>query len=161
MLRSMGARIRLENIQENGGEPSADLVAESSTLEGIEIGGDMIPRVIDELPVIALAACFAKGTTVIKDAAELRVKESDRIRATVDGLSRMGARIEERPDGMVIHGVGHLTGAECDSFGDHRIAMTMAVAGLLARGETAVIGAEAASVSYPEFWDSIRALQGD
>jgi 3-phosphoshikimate 1-carboxyvinyltransferase len=161
VLRSMGARIRLENVQEGGGEPSADLVAETSSLEGIEIGGDMIPRVIDELPVIALAACFAKGTTVIRDAAELRVKESDRIRATVDDLSRLGARIEERPDGMVIHGVGHLTGAECESFGDHRIAMTMGIAGLLARGETAVTGAEAASVSYPEFWDSIRALQGD
>ena len=161
VLRSMGARIRLENVQEGGGEPSADLVAETSSLEGIEIGGDMIPRVIDELPVIALAAGFAKGTTVIRDAAELRVKESDRIRATVDGLSRMGARIEERPDGMVIHGIGHLTGAECESFGDHRIAMTMAVAGLLAQGETSVTGAEAASVSYPEFWDSIRDFQGD
>jgi len=161
VLRSMGARIRLENVQEGGGEPYADLVSESSNLEGIKIEGDMIPRVIDELPVIALAACFAKGTTVIRDAAELRVKESDRIRATVDGLSRMGAQIEERPDGMVIHGVGHLIGAECDSFGDHRIAMTMAVAGLLARGETSVTGAEAASVSYPEFWDSIRDLQGD
>ena len=161
VLRSMGARIKLENVQENSGEPSADLVAETSSLKGIEIGGDMIPRVIDELPVIALAACFASGTTVIRDAAELRVKESDRIRATVEGLSRLGAQIEERPDGMVIHGVGHLTGSECQSFGDHRIAMTMGIAGLLARGETSINGAEAASVSYPEFWETLNALQGD
>ena len=152
VLRSMGARIGIQNAREDAGEPNADLVAESSSLRGTEISGEIIPRVIDELPVIALAACFAEGTTVIRDAGELRVKESDRIRATVDGLSRLGARIEERPDGMVIEGVGQLTGAECESHGDHRIAMTMGIAGLLSQGVTTVGDAEAASVSYPDFW---------
>jgi len=159
VLNSMGARITVENVREEAGEPSADLVAESSNLEATEISGAIIPRVIDELPLLALAACFAKGTTVISDAQELRVKESDRIRSTVEGLTKLGARIEERPDGMVIHGPTRLTGAECQSFGDHRIAMTMGVAGLLAQGETTVAGAEAADVSYPRFWDTLRELQ--
>ncbi|MDA1347340.1 MAG: 3-phosphoshikimate 1-carboxyvinyltransferase [Chloroflexi bacterium] len=158
VLREMGARIRVENVKEEAGEPSADLVAESSDLSAVEISGDIIPRVIDEIPVLALAACFASGTTVIKDAAELRVKESDRISATVDGLSRLGARVEERPDGMVIEGGSILRGAECDSFGDHRIAMTMGIAGLLAKGETTVDGGEAAAVSYPGFWQTLNDL---
>ena len=159
VLDSMGARIKVENVRDVGGEPAADLVAESSRLEATEIAGDMIPRVIDELPVLSLAASLARGTTIIRDAQELRIKESDRVRATVEGLSKLGARIEERPDGMIIHGGGSLTGAECHSFGDHRIAMTMGVAGLLARGETAVAGAEAAGVSYPGFWDTLSGLQ--
>ena len=119
----------------------------------------MIPRVIDELPVLALAACFAVGTTVIRDAAELRVKESDRISATVEGLSRLGARIEETADGMIIRGPQKLQGAVCQSHGDHRIAMTMGIAGLLGVGETTVVGAEAAFVSYPDFWDDLSSLQ--
>ena len=160
VLDQMGAGVRVENVREEAGEPSADLVVESGSLRGVRIAGDVIPRVIDELPALALAACFAEGTTVIEDAAELRVKESDRIRATVDGLTRLGARVEERPDGMAITGGAPLSGAECDSYGDHRIAMTMAVAGLLARGETAVTGAEAASVSYPAFWDTLQELSG-
>ena len=155
----MGARIKIENVREDAGEPYADLIAESSRLEATEICGDIVPRVIDELPVLALAACFARGTTVIRDAQELRVKESDRIRTTVEGLSRLGARIEERPDGMVIHGGAPLTGADCQAFGDHRIAMTMAVAGLLARGETVVTGMEAAGVSYPNFGETLAQLQ--
>ena len=160
ILNSMGGRIKIENVSENGREPSADLVVESSNLEATEISGDVIPRVIDELPVLALAACFAKGTTIIRDAQELRFKESDRIRATVLGLSKLGARVEERPDGMVIHGGQDLRGAECQSLGDHRIAMTMGIAGLLAGGETIVEGAEAADVSYPDFWDTLKELQG-
>ena len=159
VLRSMGARIRVENVHEAGGEPRADLVAESSSLVATEISGSVIPRVIDELPVLALAASVAKGTTVIKDAGELRLKESDRIRATVEGLSRLGASVEERPDGMVIHGGRDLTGAECQSYGDHRIAMTMAIAGMLAKGQTVVKEAEAAGVSYPGFWDTLSELQ--
>ena len=157
-LKAMGARISVENVREEAGEPSADLVAESSRLEGTEIRGDIIPRVIDELPVLALAACFARGTTIIGDAQELRVKESDRIQAAVDGLSRLGANVEERPDGMVIQGGATLKGAACKSYGDHRIAMTMAVAGLLAQGSTVISGAEAASVSYPSFWDTLKEL---
>ena len=159
VMRSMGARVGVENVQEEGGEPSADLVVETSQLVATEIRGEIIPRVIDELPVLALAACFAKGTTVIGDAQELRVKESDRIRATVEGLTALGARVEERPDGMVIHGGGPLVGAKCRSFGDHRIAMTMGVAGLLAQGDTTVVDSEAADVSYPGFWTALKALQ--
>ena len=158
VLKSMGARIKIENVREEAGEPSADLIAESSQLEGVEIFGETIPKVIDELPVLALAACFAKGTTVIRDAQEMRVKESDRIHATVEGLTKLGAKIEERPDGMVIHGGASLNGAECDSFGDHRIAMTMAIAGLLAQGETVISGAESVAVSYPAFWDTLKEL---
>ena len=158
ILRSMGARVRVENVSERGGEPVADLVAESSHLQSTMIRGDIVPRVIDELPVLALAACFASGTTEIRDAAELRVKESDRIRATAESLSDFGANVQELPDGLVIHGVDHLTGGDGRSYGDHRIAMLLAVAGLLARGETTIDGAEAASVTYPSFWDDLRAL---
>lgn len=158
VLRSMGASIKVENVREEGGEPLADLVAETSELTATEIGGDLIPRVIDEIPALALAACFATGTTVIRDARELRVKESDRINATAVGLSALGAMVEETEDGMVIRGGRSLEGTECDSFGDHRIAMAMGVAGLLARGETTVTGAEAADVSYPGFWDTLHRL---
>ena len=154
----MGARVHVGNVREDAGEPTADLVAESSDLSAVEISGDVIPRVIDELPILALAACFARGRSVIKDAQELRVKESDRISATVDGLSRLGAQVEERPDGMVIEGGRPLKGTECDSYGDHRIAMTMGIAGLLADGQTVVNGAEAAAVSYPGFWSTLDEL---
>ena len=158
VLQAMGANIKLDAIRDEAGEPSADMVVQSSRLEGIEISGDIIPRVIDELPVLALAACFAKGTTVIKEAQELRVKESDRIRATVQTLSKLGARIEERPDGMVIEGGASLTGAECESYGDHRIAMTVGIAGLLAKGKVTIDGAESANASYPEFWSTLHQL---
>ena len=156
ILRSMGANVRIENVREEDGEPVADLVAESSELRATEIAGDLVPRAIDEIPALALAACFANGSTVIRDAEELRVKESDRIRATVEGLSSMGAKVEETPDGMVIQGGRALSGAECASFGDHRIAMAMGVAGLLASGQTTVTDAEAADVSYPRFWDTLH-----
>ena len=158
VLREMGARIRMENVREDGNEPSADLVAESSDLRGIDIGGDIIPRVIDELPVLALAASQASGRSAFRDAAELRVKESDRISATVDGLSALGARISETEDGMAIEGGSRLTGAPVKSHGDHRIAMTMAVAGFVAGGETLIEESEAADVSYPAFWDTLEDL---
>jgi 3-phosphoshikimate 1-carboxyvinyltransferase len=158
VLKSMGARISIEEQHLEGGEPTADLVVESSSLEGVELGGDLIPRILDEVPVLAVAACFARGTTTIKDAQELRVKESDRVRATVRQLSRLGASIEERPDGMVIHGTGKLKGGRVRSHSDHRLAMTLAIAGLLAEGETIVEGAEAASVSYPQFWEHLDNL---
>ena len=157
-LQTMGARIRLEGQRLEGAEPVADLVVESSPLKGAEIAGDLIPRILDEVPVLAVAACFAKGTTVIKDARELRVKESDRVKTTVRELSRLGASIEERPDGMVIHGIGQLKGDRVRSHGDHRLAMALGVAGLLGRGETLVEGAHAAAVSYPRFWDHLSLL---
>lgn len=157
-LRSMGANIQIKNVREIGDEPVADIVAESSQLHGTEIAGDAVPRAIDELPALALAASLASGTTTIRDAEELRIKESDRIMATVAGLSSLGADIEERPGGMTIRGVDRLQGASCDSAGDHRIAMTMAVAGLMATGETTIAGAEAADVSYPGFWRTLNSL---
>lgn len=153
-----GDGLSLLNQRTEGGEPVADLLVTSHQLRGIEIGGEIIPRIIDELPVLAVAACFANGTTVIRDAKELRVKESDRIETTVSELSRLGARIEARDDGMIIHGTGRLTGAPCQSYGDHRLAMSMGVAGLLAQGRTTVHGAEAATVSYPEFWQHLASL---
>ena len=158
VLQQMGARISVENVREERAELVADLVVESSALQGVEIGGSMVPRVVDELPVIAVAASLASGATVIRDAAELRVKESDRIAATVDGLARLGADIEEREDGMVIRGGRRLLGTTVSSYGDHRIAMAMAVAGLVSEGETTIDGAEAAAVSYPGFWDVLARL---
>ncbi len=158
VLNRMGASISVENVREENDEPVADIVTRSSDLEGVEIGGDLVPLVVDELPVLAVAASRAAGTTVISDAEELRVKESDRISATVDGLARLGAAIEEREDGMTIRGGGKLLGSTVSSYGDHRIAMSMAVAGLCAEGETTVDGAEAAGVSYPEFWDTLASI---
>lgn len=157
-LRAMGGRITLSNHRREGGEEVADITAESSQLRGSEFGGDLIPRLLDEGPVLALAACFAEGTTVIRDAQELRVKESDRIKTTTQELSRIGANIEERPDGMVIHGGRKLKGAVCQSHSDHRLAMTLGIAGLLAEGMTTVQGAEIASISYPTFWNDLESL---
>ena len=156
----MGAGDSLQLVDERteGGEPVADLLVTPGQLRGAEIGGDMIPRILDEIPILAVAACFAEGETVIRDAAELRVKESDRIATTVGELSRLGANIEAREDGMVIRGTGRLTGAACESHGDHRLAMAMAVCGVLADGETEVHGAADASVSYPTFWQHLDAL---
>ena len=161
-LQMMGAgdALRLENERVEGGEPVADVVASSGSLKGIDLGGDIIPIMIDELPVLAVAACFAEGDTIIRDAAELRVKESDRIATTVSELTRLGGRLEPRDDGMVIHGVGKLSGAAVESHDDHRIAMAMAVAGLAASGDTVIHGAEDASVSYPTFWEHLAALTG-
>ena len=163
VLQEMGAGngLLLVDQRVEGGEPVADLLVTPAALHGIEIGGDMIPRILDEVPILAVAACFASGDTVIRDAAELRVKESDRIATTVAELSRLGANIEAREDGMVIHGTGMLTGADTESHGDHRLAMSMAVAGLLAEGETTIHGAADASVSYPEFWQDLDLLLQD
>ena len=159
VLTEMGANIRMENVREDGNEPAADLVVESSDLRGIEIGGDIIPRVIDELPVLAMAASQASGRTVIRDAGELRVKESDRISATAEGLYALGAKIRETEDGMIVEGGSKLTGSEVVSHGDHRIAMSMAVAGLVAGGETYIGDSEAADVSYPSFWETLEGLR--
>ena len=172
-LQMMGAgdALLLENERVEGGEPVADVVASSvrgsgGSLKGIDLGGDIIPIMIDELPVLAVAACFAEGDTVIRDATELRVKESDRIATTVSELTRLGGALEPREDGMVIHGQGPvratgrspLRGAEVESHGDHRLAMAMAMAGLAASGETVIHGAEDASVSYPTFWEHLASL---
>ena len=159
-LRAMGAgdSLQLLNERTEGGEPVADVLATTGELQGTEIAGDMIPRILDEIPILAVAACFASGETVIRDAAELRVKESDRIATTVQELSRLDAHIEAREDGMVIRGTGRLTGAACQSHGDHRLAMSMAVCGMLADGEVEVHGSNAAAVSYPSFWEDLEIL---
>lgn len=161
VLESMGAIISQNNVRSVGGEPVADLVVRSSDLHATEISGDIVPLVIDELPVLAVAACFAQGTTLIKDAQELRMKESDRVLTTVDELTRLGANIQELPDGMMIRGSGRLVGAGCGSQGDHRLAMALGIAGMLAEGETEVEDSEAASVSYPQFWQQIIELSDE
>jgi 3-phosphoshikimate 1-carboxyvinyltransferase len=154
-LRAMGACVAVEDERTWGCEPVADIVVRSSHLRGTVIEGALIPRLVDEVPALAVAACLAEGETDIHDAGELRVKESDRIRATARELRRLGARIQEQPDGMVIRGVEGLRGATCGSHGDHRLAMTLAVAGLLAAGETTIAGAEAVAISYSGFWDDL------
>lgn len=157
-LSMMGADIRLEEERSWGPEPVADLVVRSSRLQGTVIDGDLVPRAIDELPLLALAGCLAEGETVIKDAAELRVKESDRIRTTAQGLRRLGAHVEETPDGLRIPGGQKLTGAGVSSHADHRLAMMLAIAGSLARGETVVRNSGTVAVSYPLFWEDLDAL---
>ena len=157
-LHTMGADIRLEEERTWGAEPVADVVVRSSKLQNTIVSGDLIPRSIDELPLIALAACFAEGETVIRDAGELQFKESDRIKTTVNELKKMGADIEARPDGFVIRGPRRLKSANVSSHRDHRIAMMLAVAGAVAQGETAVRAADAVAVSYPRFWQDYDKL---
>ena len=155
-LAMMGADIELENQRVIAGEPVADLRVRHGRLKGCQIGGDLIPRLIDEIPVLAVAAVFAEGTTVIRDAAELRVKESDRIAVMASQLNRMGARVTELPDGLEITGGTPLVGTDVDSHTDHRIAMSLAFAALNATGITTIHGAEAASISYPDFTATLQ-----
>lgn len=158
VLRLMGADLTVSNERVLSGEPVADLEVRSSSLTGVEIGGELIPRLIDEIPLVALAASVAHGKTVVKDAEELRVKETDRISATVKELSKMGADAKELPDGMIIYGGKKLHGASCDSHGDHRLAMMLGVAALIADGETEIDKSEAADISYPTFWEDLERL---
>ncbi len=157
-LELMGADITLENQREVAGEPVADLRVKHGKLKACKIGGDLIPRMIDEIPILAVAAIFAEGTTVITDAEELRVKESDRIQVMATELTKMGASVTELPDGLEITGGGSLVGAELDSYTDHRIAMSLAIAAMMATGKTTIDRAEAASISYPTFFDSLRSI---
>jgi 3-phosphoshikimate 1-carboxyvinyltransferase len=156
-LRAMGARLSVANERTEGGEPVADVTAETSELRGVDVGGATIPRLIDEVPVLAVAAAVARGTTTIRDAAELRVKESDRLAAIAAGLSRLGAQIEELPDGLIIRG-GELSGGEVESYHDHRMAMALAIAGLVASGAVLIRGAECVDISYPAFWTDLERL---
>lgn len=160
-LEMMGADITLENQRVVAGEPVADLRVRYGKLHSCTIAGDLIPRLIDEIPVLAVAATFASGTTVIKDAEELRVKESDRITAIATELNKMGAKVTELPDGLEITGATPLTGTEVDSYGDHRIAMSLAIASLNAKGKTTIRGAEAASISYPTFVSTLKHACGE
>lgn len=158
VLERMGAEIEAEPEGERGGEPSGRLRARASGLRGTEVGGAEIPLAIDELPLVALAACFAAGETTIRDAAELRRKESDRIATVAAALTALGAEVETREDGMTIAGEGELRGGTVDSHGDHRIAMLGAIAGLASRQGVAVDGMEAAAVSYPGFEADLASL---
>jgi 3-phosphoshikimate 1-carboxyvinyltransferase len=158
VLQRMGAEISPENQRLVAGEPVADLRVRSSRLRACTIAGDLIPRLIDEIPILAVAAVFAQGTTIIRDAAELRVKESDRIAALASQLNRMGAQVTEQPDGLEITGGTPLSGAVVDSLGDHRIAMSLAIAALNAKGTTEIQRAEAAAISYPNFAATLQSL---
>ena len=161
VCQSMGADLTLENVRSREAEPMADLLVRHSSLKGVEIGGEIIPALIDELPMIAAMACAAQGTTVIKDAAELKVKESNRIRIMVENLSAMGADIRETEDGMIIEGGRPLHGASVDSHLDHRIAMTFAVTSLIADGVTTIKDADCVRISYPGFYQDLsRLLEG-
>jgi 3-phosphoshikimate 1-carboxyvinyltransferase len=151
ILRLMGAELRLENLRDEAGEPVADIVVQHSELRGVEIGGDLIVRAIDELPVLAVLATQAHGRTIVRDAAELRVKETDRIATVAAELRTLGAHVEERPDGFVVDGPVELRSAPVWSHGDHRLAMALAVAGLIASGPVLVEEAECVSDSFPGF----------
>ncbi len=153
ILVAMGGQMEMLDIREQSGEPVADVLVRHSQLKGIEICGDMVPRAIDEFPVISVAAALAEGITTIRDAEELRVKETDRIDAMVSELGKLGGQVEGRPDGMVITGVEQLNGGTVTSHGDHRIAMSLAVAALSARDSVTIQDAACTETSFPGFWD--------
>jgi 3-phosphoshikimate 1-carboxyvinyltransferase len=157
-LCAMGAHVTLHNERLTSGEPVADLLVRSSELRGTQVGGEQVVRMIDEFPVLAVAATQALGETVVRDAAELRVKETDRIATTVGELRRMGAEIEARPDGFVVQGPTRLAGTTVHSLGDHRLAMALAVAGLVAVGETTVQDVDCIGDSFPGFEDTLAQL---
>ena len=157
-LSMMNADITLENQRVVAGEPVADLRVRHRLLKATKIAGDLIPRLIDEIPILAVAAVFAEGTTVIRDAEELRVKESDRIAVMATQLNRMGAKVTELPDGLEITGGTPLSGTDVDSYTDHRIAMSLAIAALNAAGTTTIHRAEAAGVSYPNFVATLQQI---
>ncbi|MGW8312114.1 MAG: 3-phosphoshikimate 1-carboxyvinyltransferase [Desulfuromonadales bacterium] len=159
ILTAMGGQLELLDLRELSGEPVADIAVRHSQLKGIDISGDMIPRAIDEFPVISVAASLAEGTTTIRDAAELRVKETDRIAAMVGELGRLGARVEARADGMVVTGVERLLGGMVSSHGDHRIAMSLAIAALSAQGEVTIEDTGCTETSFPGFWEVLDKIR--
>ena len=159
VCKMMNANVTLLNENMDSGEPTADLLVRTSSLQGCIIEGDLIPTLIDELPIIAVMACFAEGTTVIRDAAELKVKESDRIAVMTENLTAMGAKVTATDDGMIIEGGHTLHGAVVDSHLDHRIAMSFAVAALNADGETEILGADCVNISYPAFYRDLQKIQ--
>ena len=158
VLKDMGADITLENVHTSTGETFANITVRSSSLKGTTVGGDIIPRLIDELPIIAVAAVFADGQTVIKDAQELKVKETNRIRAVVDEFNKCGIDITETDDGMIINGGKSIHGADFKTYGDHRMAMSLTVLAQLADGESTLDDSDCACVSYPTFFDDFYKL---
>ncbi|MGH7966086.1 MAG: 3-phosphoshikimate 1-carboxyvinyltransferase [Candidatus Binatia bacterium] len=160
VLQSMGGRITILRPREVCGEPIGDLLVQSSTLHAVELDGELVVRTIDELPLVAILAAFAQGTTTIHGAQELRVKESDRLQALATALTALGARVTELPDGLVIAGGSKIHGGQVQSLGDHRIAMALTVAGLAATGEIVLQGGACASISFPDFYDLVRDFTG-
>ena len=158
VLKDMGTDITLENVHTSAGETVANITVRSSSLKGTTVGGDIIPRLIDELPIIAVAAVFADGQTVIKDAQELKVKETNRIRAVVDEFNKCGIDITETDDGMIINGGKSIHGADFKTYGDHRMAMSLTVLAQLADGESTLDDSDCACVSYPTFFDDFYKL---
>ncbi|MDO8643578.1 MAG: 3-phosphoshikimate 1-carboxyvinyltransferase, partial [bacterium] len=158
VLKKMDGRIALKNRKNWNGEPVADIEILPSRLKGTTVRGKLIPRLIDEIPILAVAAAFAQGKTTIRDAAELRVKESDRIAVLKRELSRLGVRIKERPDGLEIFGGTPLRGARVKSEGDHRIAMALAIAALFAKGKTKIQGTSCIQTSFPTFLPLLRKI---
>jgi 3-phosphoshikimate 1-carboxyvinyltransferase len=159
VLREMGAGVKLEDSRVVGGEPVADIVVKTSSLKAGHITEEISPRLIDEIPIIAVAATQAQGSTEIRGAAELRVKESDRLAHIARELGKMGAKIQELPDGLIIEGPTPLKGATVNSFNDHRLAMSFAVAGLIAEGETQILNADCVDISFPTFWEEFEKLR--
>lgn len=158
VLSQMGAKIKVRNVSETGGELMGDISIAGSSLKGIKIGGEIIPRLIDEIPVIAVLATCATGVTEIRDAEELKIKESNRLRAIAQELTKLGARIEELPDGLKIFGGKILKGTVCQSYHDHRIAMALSIAGLVARGETIIKDAQCINISFPKFSTTLERI---
>lgn len=158
VLQDMGGDITRHNERLECGEPVCDILVRSSNLTGTTISGDIIPTLIDEIPIIAVAACFAKGSTTISDAKELKVKECDRIAVMTSELGKMGADISAKEDGLIIKGTGTLKGAAIQSYGDHRIAMSLAIAGLVSEGETIIHNSECVNISFPQFFNIINDL---
>jgi len=158
ILRAMGARVQILRRREVCGEPVADIRAESGSLHGIVVPPELVPQTIDEFPILAATALFARGTTRITGAAELRVKESDRIRTMAEELSKLGGQVRELPDGLEIEGGHPLRGAACASHGDHRVAMSLAIAGGAIPGETRIADTACVATSFPEFWDLMNGL---
>lgn len=160
VLKQMGANIKIFNIRLTSGEPVGDIFVSTSELKGIEIRGEIIPSLIDEIPIIAVAAVFAKGKTIIKNAEELKVKETDRIKAVVTELKKIGAKIEETADGMIIYGTGKLIGGKIESYHDHRMAMSLAIAGLVSEEGVLIDNPNCAEISFPDFFDIINKISG-
>ena len=158
VLKNMGADLRIENERSVSNEPVGDILVQNAELRAVEIGGTLIPKLIDELPLIAVIATQAQGKTVVKDALELRIKESDRISAIVGELKKMGASIEETKDGFVVEGPTPLHSAVCNSYDDHRIAMALSVAASIADGESVIQNADCVGISFPEFYNMVRNL---
>jgi 3-phosphoshikimate 1-carboxyvinyltransferase len=159
ILKGMGGNLEILDRRELSGEPVADVLVRSSALKGIEIGGELVPRAIDEFPAVSVAATFAEGTTVIRDARELRVKETDRIAAMTSELNRLGGRVEALDDGMIIHGVDRLEGGSVSSWGDHRIAMSLAIASQRAASEVMIDDTACTATSFPGFWELLEKVR--